>query len=43
VLVGTARLRVSVNAMLDETMLDRFVVALEESLRERTACCADSL
>ena len=39
---GTARLRISVNAGLDETTLDRFAAALAGVLEESTPCSAAS-
>jgi 8-amino-7-oxononanoate synthase len=40
--VGTARLRISVNAGLSESDLERFVGALQECLEEVAACSAGS-
>jgi len=40
--VGTARLRISVNAKVSKSMLDRFVVALKHGLKETKSCSAVS-
>jgi 8-amino-7-oxononanoate synthase len=39
---GTARLRISVNAGLDEVVIDRFADALARALREAGVCCEAS-